>query len=79
MQLSFSKVELGDYIEEQIEQSLDKDNLDSEIQIFQNALEFSDVKVREAMVPRAEIIAVAQDTSIKELQKLFVQQAYPRF
>jgi len=51
---------------------LDKDNLDSEIQIFQNALEFSDVKVREAMVPRAEIIAVAQDTSIKELQKLFV-------
>lgn len=72
VQLSFSKVELGDYIEEQIEQSLDKDNLDSEIQIFQNALEFSDVKVREAMVPRAEIIAVAQDTSIKELQKLFV-------
>ena len=72
VQLSFSKVELGDYIEEQIEQSLDKDNLDSEIQIFQNALEFSDVKVREVMVPRAEIIAVAQDTSIKELQKLFV-------
>jgi len=72
VQLSFSKVELGDYIEEQIEQSLDKDNLDSEIQIFQNALEFSDVKVREAMVPRAEIIAMAQDTSIKELQKLFV-------
>jgi putative hemolysin len=72
VQLSFSKVELGDYIEEQIEQSLDKDNLDSEIQIFQNALEFSDVKVREAMVPRAEIIAVAQDTCIKELQKLFV-------
>ncbi len=72
VQLSFSKVELGDYIEEQVEQSKDKDKLDSEIQIFQNALEFSDVKVREAMVPRAEIVAVAQDTPIQELQQLFV-------
>ena len=72
VQLSFSNVELGDYIEEQIEQSKDKENLDAEIQIFQNALEFSDVKVREAMVPRAEIIAVSQDTSVKELQKLFI-------
>ena len=34
LQLSFSKVELGDYIEEQVEQSKDKDKLDSEIQIF---------------------------------------------
>lgn len=72
VQLSFSKVELGDYIGEQIELSKDKENLDSEIQIFQNALEFSNVKVREAMVPRAEITAVAQDTPIKELQALFV-------
>ena len=72
VQLSFSNVELGDYIEEQIEQSKDKENLDAEIQIFQNALEFSDVKVREAMVPRAEIIAASQDTSVKELQKLFI-------
>ena len=72
VQLSFSKVELGDYIGEQIELSKDKEKLDSEIQIFQNALEFSDVKVREAMVPRAEITAVAQDTSVAELQALFV-------
>lgn len=72
VQLSFSNVELGDYIEEQIEQSKDKENLDAEIQIFQNALEFSDVKVREAMVPRAEIIAASQDTSVKELQELFI-------
>ncbi|MGC6423155.1 MAG: hemolysin family protein [Flavobacteriaceae bacterium] len=72
VQLSFSKVELGDYIGEQIELSKDKEKLDSEIQIFQNALEFTNVKVREAMVPRAEITAVAQDTSIKELQALFV-------
>lgn len=72
VQLSFSNVELGDYIEEQIEQSKDKENLDAEIQIFQNALEFSDVKVREAMVPRAEIIAASQDTSVKELQDLFI-------
>ena len=52
VQLSFSKVELGNYIEEQLESSQNKENLDSEIEIFQKALDFSEVKTREAMVPR---------------------------
>ena len=58
VQLSFSKVELGNYIEEQLESSQNKENLDSEIEIFQKALDFSEVKTREAMVPMAEVIAV---------------------
>ncbi|MGA1772242.1 MAG: hemolysin family protein [Flavobacteriaceae bacterium] len=72
VQLSFSKLELGNYIEEQLERTKDKENIDAEIQIFQNALEFSEVKAREAMVPRAEVIAVDQQTSIKDLQQLFI-------
>jgi putative hemolysin len=72
VQLSFSKIELGNYIEEQLESAKDKENLDSEIQIFQNALEFSEVKTREAMVPRAEMVAVEESTSIEELSELFI-------
>jgi putative hemolysin len=72
VQLSFSKVELGNYIDEQLESNNNKENLDSEIQIFQNALDFSEVKTREAMVPRAEVIAVEEKTSIEDIKALFI-------
>jgi CBS domain containing-hemolysin-like protein len=49
------------------------DEVDSEIQIFQNALEFSEVKAREVMVPRTEIIAVELNSSIKTLNALFTK------
>lgn len=78
VQLSFSKVELGNYIEEQLEAAHDKENLDSEIQIFQNALDFSEVKAKEAMVPRAEVIAVDQDTPIEEIKALFISTGFSK-
>ena len=56
VQLAFSKIELGDYITEQMETVEEEDEVDSEIQIFQNALEFAAVKAREVMVPRTEIM-----------------------
>ncbi len=78
VQLSISKVELGNYIEEQVERTKDKENLDAEIQIFQNALEFSEVKAREAMVPRAEITAVDQSIALKELYDIFVSTGFSK-
>lgn len=71
MQSEFSKVELGNYITEQLETS-DDEHIDSEIQIFQNALDFHDVKAREAMIPRTEIIAIDVHESITVLKKLFI-------
>ena len=71
-EISFSKGELGDYIEKQVESVTDKEKLDSEIQIFQNALEFSDLKAREVMVPRAELVAIDIDKDIQELKELFM-------
>ena len=71
VQLTFSKIELGNYIEEQLESTRDIDSVDSEIQIFQNALDFSEVKVREAMVPRTEIIATEITASLSDIKKLF--------
>ena len=78
VQLSFSKVELGNYIEEQLESSFDKESLDSEIQIFQNALDFSEVKTKEAMVPRAELVAVDQETPIEEIKDLFISTGFSK-
>ena len=73
IQLAFTKVELGNYISEQMESVEAHEELDTEIQIFQNALEFSEVKAREVMVPRTEIIAVEINDSIKSLNALFTE------
>ncbi|GAA3773537.1 hemolysin family protein [Corallibacter vietnamensis] len=73
IQLAFTKVELGNYISEQMESVEEHDDIDSEIQIFQNALEFSEVKAREVMVPRTEIIAVEIKETTKALNALFTE------
>ncbi len=73
VQLSFSKIELGDYITEQMETVEEEDEVDSEIQIFQKALEFAAVKAREVMVPRTEISAVEIHETPKNLAKLFTE------
>ena len=73
VQLSFTKLELGHYISEQIESIEEKDEIDSEIQIFQNALEFSGVKAREVMIPRTEMVAVDVHTTPKDLVMQFTQ------
>lgn len=70
-QLAFTKAELGHYIDEQLETA--EDEVDSEIQIFQNALDFHNVKAREAMIPRTEIIAVEVHDSPKNLKQLFME------
>lgn len=78
VQLAFSKIELGDYITEQMETVESEDDVDSEIQIFQNALEFAAVKAREVMVPRTEIMAVEIHETPKNLAKLFTDTGYSK-
>lgn len=73
LQLSFSKVELGHYINEQMDSLEIEDKVDSEIQIFQNALEFSDVKAREVMIPRTEVIGVEVLTTPRALSERFTE------
>ncbi len=73
VELVMTKVELGNYISEQMESVEDHDEVDSEIQIFQNALEFSEVKAREVMVPRTEITAVDISETIENLTQLFIE------
>jgi putative hemolysin len=78
IQLYFSKVELGNYITEQMSSVEDDDEVDSEIQMFQNALEFSGVKARDIMSPRTELIAIDLFDSIAELKELFIETGYSK-
>ncbi len=72
-QTEFSKEELGNYISEQLETGNDDDEVDSEIQIFQNALDFHNVKAREVMVPRTEIVALELHEKVNNLKNTFVE------
>jgi putative hemolysin len=74
----FSKVELGNYISEQINGISNSEEIDSEIQIFQNALEFSALKARDIMTPRTEIAAVDITDSVNELKELFISTGYSK-
>lgn len=68
----FDKVDLDNYIKERTEKSQDEDEEDPEIQIFRNALEFSDRKAREFMVPRNEMVALEANEDIETLKKEFI-------
>ncbi|AWG21198.1 hemolysin [Flavobacterium faecale] len=78
IQMFFSKVELGDYITEQMSTVEDNDEVDSEILMFQNALDFSSVKARDIMSPRTEIEAVEVFDTIKQLKELFIETGYSK-
>ena len=76
--LFFSKTELGNYITEQMSTVEDNDEMDSEIQIFQNVLDFSGVKARDIMTPRTEIVAIDLFDKVSELKKLFIETGYSK-
>lgn len=69
---AFTKMDLDYFIQSSIEESDDKDGIDPEIKIFQNALDFSNVKIRDCLVPRTEIIAVEMDETLDELKNAFI-------
>jgi CBS domain containing-hemolysin-like protein len=77
-QTVFSKEELGIYITEQLENKNENEELDSEIQIFQNALDFDNVKSREIMIPRTEIVAVDITENINNIRKIFIETGYSK-
>lgn len=70
---AFTKVDLDHFIQSSIQDSGNQEEIDTEVKIFQNALDFSSVKVRDCMVPRTEIVAVEDDTSLEELKERFIE------
>ena len=71
---AFTKVDLDHFIQSSIQDSDDEEKINTEVKIFQNALDFSSIKVRDCMIPRTEIIAIEDDASVEELMSLFVEK-----
>lgn len=69
----FSKVDLDYLVQSSIDNASDNSQIDDEVRIFQNALEFSDTKVRDCMVPRTEICAVEKSSSLSDLKNIFIE------
>lgn len=70
---TFTKVDLDDLVQSSIDNTPQGGEVDDEMKIFQNALDFPDLKVRDCMVPRTEINAVPYDCTADELQQKFVE------
>ena len=69
----FSKVDLDYLVQSSIDNATDESAINDEVKIFQNALDFSDTKVRDCMVPRTEIQAVDDHASLSELKQKFIE------
>lgn len=75
----FSKVDLDHYINQVNNPSNNNlEDEENEIKLFKNALDFSNVKVRDCMLPRTEIAAVDENTSIEELKQNFIKSGYSK-
>lgn len=70
---TFTKVDLDDLVQSSIDNTPQGGEVDDEMKIFQNALDFPDLKVRDCMVPRTEINAVPYDCTADELQQKFAE------
>lgn len=70
---AFTKIDLDNLIQSSIESTPDEEGITDEIKIFQNALYFSEVKVKDCMVPRTEIEAVEITSSIENLKNRFIE------
>ena len=71
--LNFGRIDLEHYLKEGTENSLSQEEVDHEIQIFQNALDFSKVKARECMIPRTEIVALEMEEDLEKLKDKFIE------
>ncbi len=71
-EFAFTKVDLDYFIQSSIESKSEED-IETEVKIFQNALDFSSIKIRDCIVPRTEIIAVDIEASLDELTSHFIE------
>lgn len=70
---AFGKVDLDYFVQSSIDNANSREELDAEVKIFQNALDFSNIKVRDCIVPRTEVVAVDLTASLEELKSRFVE------
>jgi len=74
----FTKVDLDYLVQSSIDNAKNEDDIDEEVRIFQNALDFGDTKVRDCMVPRTEIDAVEDTSTLEQLKQKFIESGHSK-
>ena len=74
----FTKVDLDYLVQSSIDNAKDENEIGEEVRIFQNALDFSETKVRDCMVPRTEIDAVEDTATIEQLKQTFIESGHSK-
>lgn len=72
-EMAFTKVDLDTFIQNSLKDTDNPENINTEIELFRNALDFSNIKARDCMIPRTEIIAVELDTPLDKLKETFIE------
>ena len=75
---AFTKMDLDYFIQSSIQQGNGAQDVDTEVKIFQNALDFSNLRIRDCMVHRTEIEAVSKDATPDELMHTFVESGFSK-
>lgn len=75
---NFGRIDLDNFVKEMSERAKNEGKMEQEIQMFNNALEFSDVKIRECMIPRNEIEAINVSNSVDVLREKFTSTGYSK-
>lgn len=70
---AFDKTDLDRFIQAGLENSDNKENIDEEVKIFQNALDFSNIKIKDCIVPRTEVVSIDLKSNLAELKNLFIE------
>lgn len=70
---TLGKVDLDFFIQQSIDDAPSNSDMDTEVKIFQNALDFSNVRLRDCIVPRTEIVACDTTVSMEELRSKFIE------
>ena len=74
----FTITDLNSFIKDQMRQNRSPGKVEIDSKIFDNAVEFKTVRVRECMIPRTDIVAVEVDDSIEELKKVFEESGHSK-
>ena len=74
----FTKVDLDYLVQTSIDNADNEDEIEEEVKIFQNALDFSETKIRDCMVPRTEIDAVEDTATIDQLKQVFIESGHSK-
>ena len=75
----FTKVDLDYLVQSSIDNAKDDAEIEDEVELFHNALDFADTKVRDCMVPRTEIDAIdIEDCTVEQLRNMFVESGHSK-